>query len=298
MNAAVFKIEKKMQVCTTDNLLPYTQLNAEVSDAVNTAINQLFVVLERKKAEMHTYQNHNYTIQGMKKASVNELGNIEEVMRLYNTAVEPYLGMKTSLTQATKNQLLSSIRKIMPTITYLVNRLRAALDELNNLPNNARNRSIVDAEYPKLLQGFVSYMMILQQLSTGNVYPISRSDVKGEIKFYIDNVTDPDIQAVFRNANFNLDKDFLVDGSDPYFGAVSQVQQIRADANQPPPVAPGVAPGAAPVFPAPPPPPAPAAAAPAAAAPAAAPAPAPVVINPPPVVDLNEQLGQLIDIGE
>jgi hypothetical protein len=91
-------------------------------------------------------------------------------------------------------------------------------------------------------------MMILQQLSTGNVYPISRSDVKGEINFYIDNVTDPDIQAVFRNANFNLDEDFLVDGSDPYFGAVSQVQQIRADANQPPPVAPGVAPGAAPVF--------------------------------------------------
>jgi hypothetical protein len=104
--------------------------SVSIADAVNTAINQLFVVLERKKAEMHTYQNHNYTIQGMKKASVNELGNIEEVMRLYNTAVEPYLGMKTSLTQATKNQLLSSIRKIMPTITYLVNRLRAALDEL------------------------------------------------------------------------------------------------------------------------------------------------------------------------
>lgn len=136
----------------------------------------------------------------------------------------------------------------MPSITYLVNRLRAALDGLKSLENNARNRGIVDAEYPKLLQDFVSYRMILQQLSTGNVYPESRSDVKGEIKFYIDNVTDPDIQAVFRNANFNIDKDFLVDGNGPYFGAVSQVQQIRADANQPPPVAPGVAPGPAPVF--------------------------------------------------
>jgi hypothetical protein len=38
----------------------------------------------------------------MKKASVQESGNIEEVMRLYNTAVEPYLGMKTSLTQTIK----------------------------------------------------------------------------------------------------------------------------------------------------------------------------------------------------
>jgi hypothetical protein len=44
MNAAVFKIEKKNAGLSTDNLLPYTQLNAEVSDAVNTAINQLFVV--------------------------------------------------------------------------------------------------------------------------------------------------------------------------------------------------------------------------------------------------------------
>ena len=107
----------------------------------------------------------------MKKASVQELGNIEEVMRLYNTAVEPYLGMKTSLTQTTKNQLLSSIRKIMPQVSYLVNRLRGALEDLRALANNATNRGRVNAEYPKLLRGFVTYMMILQQLNTGNVCP-------------------------------------------------------------------------------------------------------------------------------
>jgi hypothetical protein len=101
-------------------------LNAEVNESVSTAINQLFVLLERKKSEVHTYLQHNYAIVGMKKASVQELGNIEEVMRLYNTAVEPYLGMKTSLTQTTKNQLLSSIRKIMPQVSYLVNQLRGA----------------------------------------------------------------------------------------------------------------------------------------------------------------------------
>ena len=98
----VFHIQKKNVGLTTESLLPYTQLNAEVNESVSTSINQLFVLLERKKSEAHTYLQHNYSIVGMKKASVQELGNIEEVMRLYNTAVEPYLGMKTSLTQTTK----------------------------------------------------------------------------------------------------------------------------------------------------------------------------------------------------
>ena len=121
INAMVFNIEKKNVGLTTDNLLPYTQLNAEVNDAVQTSINQLIVLLEKKKSEAHTYQNHNYTIQGMKKAAVSELGNIEEVLRLYNTAVEPYLGMKTALTQTTKGQVLMKVRKIMLQITYLFN---------------------------------------------------------------------------------------------------------------------------------------------------------------------------------
>ena len=133
-------------------------------------------------------------------------------MRLYNIAVEPYLGMKTSLTQATKNKLLSSIRKIMPQVSYLVNRLRGALEDLRALANNSTNRGRVNAECPKLLTGFLTYMMILQQLNTGNVCPISRTDINHELKFYIVNITDPDIQAVFRNVNFDIDGDLLVDG--------------------------------------------------------------------------------------
>ena len=142
INAMVFKIEKKNVGLTTDNLLPYTQLNAEVNDAVQTSINQLIVLLEKKKSEAHTYQNHNYTIQGMQKAAVSELGNIEEVLRLYNTAVEPYLGMKTALTQTTKGQLLMNVRKIMPQLTYLINSLRTMLEDLRNLANNAVNSRV------------------------------------------------------------------------------------------------------------------------------------------------------------
>ena len=111
-------------------------------------------------------------------------------------------------------------------------------------------------------------MMILQQLNTGNVCPISRTDLNKELQFYIDNITDPNIQAVFNRGGLSLDRDFLIDGSDPYFGAVSQAQQIRAQANQPQPILPGVAP----------PVPLAAAPAPAPAAPAPAAAPAPDVL--------------------
>ena len=59
--------------------------------------------------------------------------------------------------------------------------MRGALEDLRGLANNATNRGRVDAEYSKLLRGFVAYMMILQQLNTGNVRPISRTDINHEL---------------------------------------------------------------------------------------------------------------------
>ena len=67
-----------------------------------------------------------------------------------------------------------------------------------------------------MLRVFVTYMVILQQLNTGNVCRISKTDISQEFNFYIDNINDPDIQAVFRQAtNFVYDRDFLMEGSDP-----------------------------------------------------------------------------------
>jgi hypothetical protein len=292
INAMVFKIEKNNAGLSTENLLPYTQLNAEVTDSVSTTVNQLLVLLEKKKSELHTYKNSNYAVIGMKKASVNELGSIDEVLRLYNTAAEPYLGMKTSLTQATKGQILSTIRKIMPSVTYIVNNLRDVLQNLGDLDPNARNTAagrtgtnadIVNSEYPKLVRGFVAYVMILHQLTSGNIVPISRSDFNNEIKFYIENITDPDIRTTFNFPGFNFDKEFITDSGDPYFGAVLESEQIRQQMNQPPPISPGVPPPPAPVYADPQPPP---------------PQPQQVIINPPPVVDMNDNFRRLIEIGQ
>ena len=80
-------------------------------------------------------------------------------------------------------------------------------------------------------------MMTQQQLNSGNMCPISRSDLNQDLKCYIDNITDPDVQAVFTNPNFNIDRDFLLETGDAYFGATSQAQQIRQQINAPVPVA-------------------------------------------------------------
>ena len=130
----------------------------------------------------------------MKKAAASELGSVEEVLRLYNTAVEPLLGMTTALTQTTKGQVLMNVREITPQITCLVNSLNTMLEDLRGLANNGANRIRVDAEYPKVLRGFVCCMMTQQHLNSGNICPRSRSDLNQELKFYNDNIADPDAQ--------------------------------------------------------------------------------------------------------
>ena len=49
------------------------------------------------------------------------------------------------------------MRKIVPQVSYVVNRLRGALEYLRGLANNATNRGRVNAEYQKFLRGFITY---------------------------------------------------------------------------------------------------------------------------------------------
>jgi len=109
MNAMVFNLEKRNVGLSTENLLPYSQVVAEVVDTVNISLNQLLVLLEKRKSELYTYANIHYGHnqapggQGEKLALAERMGDIEDIMKLYNTAVEPYNSMK--ITQTTKSQL-------------------------------------------------------------------------------------------------------------------------------------------------------------------------------------------------
>ena len=258
MNAMVFNIEKKNVGLYTENVMPYSQITAEVFDVVKSNINQLIVILEKKKSEIHTYTHINYADDqqpggaGAKRLLGENAGMIEDVMRLYNSAVEPYITFK--ITETTKSQILQELRKrIMPILTYLVNEYRKSLNSLQRLAANSRSgarsnvskNDRVTREYPKLLQSFICYIMILEQLKSGNLHPISRTECVNEIKFYIDNVDDPNVKAVLNEARVRIDREFLTESGDPYFGATSQAQQIRDQMVQPAPVSTGSPPPAA-----------------------------------------------------
>ena len=78
------------------------------------------VLLEKKRAETFNMAQHNHPQRYQRKQSADELGMIEDVLRLYNTVAEPFMDAKNALTQQTKSELLQRIRKIQPSISYIV----------------------------------------------------------------------------------------------------------------------------------------------------------------------------------
>ena len=102
VNKIVFSIEKRNVELSTDNVLPYTQLNSEAINAVGSVVNQLLILLEKKKSDImivatDRQQNGRYTMKA--NDTVHTVVLFEDVLQLYNTAVEPYMGLKSSLTQ-------------------------------------------------------------------------------------------------------------------------------------------------------------------------------------------------------
>ena len=105
----VVALERKYVDLDTENPLPYSQLNTEILEATTNGVNSLLVLLERKRAETHNCLQNYHPQRYLKKESADEIGRIEEVLRLYNTVVDPY--NKTGITQQTKSEILSTVRK-------------------------------------------------------------------------------------------------------------------------------------------------------------------------------------------
>ena len=66
---------------------------------------------------------NNHPQRYQRKQSADEIGMIEDVLRLYNTVAEPFMDAKNALTQQTKYEMLQRIRKIQPSISSIVNGL-------------------------------------------------------------------------------------------------------------------------------------------------------------------------------
>ena len=237
INAMVMALERKNVEMNTENLLPYNQLNNELLDATGEGVSALLLLLEKKRAEVVNCSQRAHPQQYLRKDSLDEIGRIEDVLRQYNSVVEPYEGMKTPNTQQTKSDILQKVRKLQPSVSFIANGINGILTDFYNRRHVTRPASVrqqIIAEYSKLVSAFVFYTMILGQLRSGNIFPINRSDLSDAIDNFIS--SNAEVADMFRM--FRLTKYF--DNSPP---------------PPPPPPPPGGAPPPQPPLPPPQPPP-------------------------------------------
>ena len=145
----VFALEKRWVDMDTENALPYSQINAEVLDSTTSTINSLSVLLEKSRAETCNMAQNNHPQRYQRKQSVDEISMIEDVLRLYNTVAEPFMDVKNALTQQTKSEMLQRIRKIQPSISYIVNGLARILGNYYRDRNLPARRDGIRGSYVK-----------------------------------------------------------------------------------------------------------------------------------------------------
>jgi hypothetical protein len=202
-------------------------LNTEVISSNKAVITQLITVLERKKQDMNNILATVYPTGNNNKQLdlFNDITNFEEVLRLYNTAVEMYLGLKApNMTQQTKLEMLGNMKKIAPPLNYIVSGIRQKIQFYHHHNRDAGQRQQIGKLFARYTDAYSCYSIILNQTQTGELHQISRSDLEASIKTAISQVQE--IRDVF--TTHNLQSSFTAQGGDPYFGALSlpQIQQI------------------------------------------------------------------------
>ena len=122
---------------------------------------------------------------------------IEDVLRLYNTVAEPFMDAKHALTQQTKSEMLQRISKIQPSASYIVKGLARNLgNSFYNDRNLPARRDEIRGFYVKILEAYVCYSLILEQVKSGGIHPISRTELSNRIDKEI--AENPQVSDVFR----------------------------------------------------------------------------------------------------
>ena len=98
---------------------------------------------------------------------------IEDVLRLYNTVAEPFMDVKHALTQQTKSEMIQRIRKIQPSISYIVTGLARILGNYYRDRILPARREEIRGFDVKMFEAYVCYSLILEQLTSGGIHPIS-----------------------------------------------------------------------------------------------------------------------------
>jgi uncharacterized protein YdiU (UPF0061 family) len=190
-NAKAFALCKKYIQGTCENVLPYNALNTEVISSNKAVITQLITVLERKKQDMNNILATVYPTGNNNKQLdlFNDITNFEEVLRLYNTAVEMYLGLKApNMTQQTKLEMLGNMKKIAPPLNYIVSGIRQKIQFYHHHNRDAGQRQQIGKLFARYTDAYSCYSLILNQTQTGELHQISRSDLEASIKTAISHI--------------------------------------------------------------------------------------------------------------
>ena len=92
-------------------------LNQDAIDMANESVNSLFVLLDKRRADINTITRWHY--HGSDKVygdAVSNLGRISEVVDAYNQLVSTYLSNNTT---QTKGIMLSSIRRMLAFVSEI-----------------------------------------------------------------------------------------------------------------------------------------------------------------------------------
>ena len=133
---------------------------------------------------------------------------------MYSTVAEPFMDAKNALTQQTKSEMLQRIRQIQPSVSYIVNGLARIWGNYHNDTSLPARRDESRGFYVKILEAYVCYSLILEQLESGGIHPISRTELSNRIDKEI--AENSQVNDVFRI--HGLSKTFDANGA-PFFGA-------------------------------------------------------------------------------
>ena len=185
-NAMVFNLEKKNVATFPDEqVLPYSQIDAETLTQISEGIKALTVLLDKKYANLSLMIRPGSTTDSQEFAmGASEIGQIELVIQIYNQIVFPY--SSPNLTQQTRQQILMRTHDMMKPIARIVTGLKKAI---NGLVSDLRSGSgssgsigpTITFYFVRCVEALGLYVIIYEQLKSGKIQPITDNDLTPRI---------------------------------------------------------------------------------------------------------------------
>ena len=189
MNLRVLAMDRK-QVATNmqDERTPYVQQDQLGIDNTNALINNLMVILDRKRSSattvVHGTTHPTAGNEAPYSSAVSDLFMIHEPVNLYNQVITGYLA--TGSTQHTKEIMLTSIRKLLEPVAFIVKNVH---NVIGMYIREHRRRGAVHASmlnFDKLVTALAAYHLVEQQLRSGNFYIITASELQSTLNGLLD----------------------------------------------------------------------------------------------------------------